>query len=155
LRAAYCLLALAITLLGIALYRGSIGPRRSAAAPLLFTVSALGLATVAIGDSWLPEATPLLAPFIHGLAANTAFLCASVGMLLQAWYLRREPGWQSAAGLLWGWAWLAFVLLWLHVLWRGGPPRGLGQKVVIVVIVGWLLYLALALYRRSRRAAAC
>ncbi|MEG9860345.1 DUF998 domain-containing protein [Stenotrophomonas sepilia] len=151
LRAAYCLLALAIALLGISLYRGSIGPRRSAAAPLLFTVSALGLATVAIGDSWLPEATPLLAPFIHGLAANTAFLCASVGMLLQAWYLRREPGWQSAAGLLWGWAWLAFVLLWLHVLWRGGPPRGLGQKVVIVVIVGWLLYLALALYRRSRR----
>lgn len=153
LRAAYCLLALAITLLGIALYRGSIGPRRSAAAPLLFTVSALGLATVAIGDSWLPEATPLLAPFIHGLAANTAFLCASVGMLLQAWYLRREPGWQSAAGLLWGWAWLAFVLLWLRaVAWRAAA---LGQKVVIVVIVGWLLYLAVALYRRSRRAAAC
>jgi hypothetical protein len=75
-------------------------------------------------------------------------------MLLQAWYLRREPGWQSAAGLLWGWAWLAFVLLWLHVLWRAGPPRGLGQKVVIVVIVGWLLYLALALYRRSRRTTA-
>jgi len=154
LRAAYCLLALAIAVLGIALYRGSIGPRRSAAAPLLFTVSALGLATVAIGDSWLPEATPLLAPFIHGVAANTAFLCASVGMLLQAWYLRREPGWQSAAGLLWGWAWLAFVLLWLHVLWRAGPPRGLGQKAVIVVIVGWLLYLALALYRRGRRTAA-
>lgn len=155
LRAAYCVLAVAIALFGIALYRDSIGPRRSAAAPLLFTVSALGLATVAIGDSWLPDATPLLAPFIHGLAANTAFLCASVGMLLQAWYLRREPGWQSAAGLLWGWAWLAFVLLWLHVLWRGGPPRGLGQKAVIVVIVGWLLYLALALYRRSRRTAAC
>lgn len=96
LRAAYCVLAVAIALLGIALYRDSIGPRRSAAAPLLFTVSALGLATVAIGDSWLPDATPLLAPFIHGLAANTAFLCASVGMLLQAWYLRREPGWQSA-----------------------------------------------------------
>ena len=111
-------------------------------------------ATVAIGDSWLPEATPLLAPFIHGLAANTAFLCACVGMLLQAWYLRREPGWQPAADLLWGWAWLAFVLLWLHVLWRAGPPRGLGQKVVIAVIVGWLLYLATALYRRSRQAAA-
>ena len=56
LRAAYCVLALAIAALGVALYRGSIGPRRSAAAPLLFTVSALGLATVAIGDSWLPEA---------------------------------------------------------------------------------------------------
>ncbi len=46
------------------------------------------------------------------------------------------------------------MLLWLHVLWRAGPPRGLGQKVVIAVIVGWLLYLALALYRRGRQAAA-
>ena len=153
LRSAYCLLALAIAVLGIALYRGSIGPRRSGAAPLLFTVSALGLATVAIGDSWLPEAAPLLAPLVHGLAANTAFLCASVGMLLQAWYLRREPGWQRSAALLWGWAWLAFVLLWLHVLWRGGLPRGLGQKVVIAVIVGWLLWLAVALFQRSRRPA--
>ncbi len=122
LRAAYCVLALAIAALGVALYRGSIGPRRSAAAPLLFTVSALGLATVAIGDSWLPEATPLLAPFIHGLAANTAFLCACVGMLLQAWYLRREPGWQPAADLLWGWAWLA-LCCWLHVLARWATAR--------------------------------
>lgn len=140
---------MAIAALGIALYRHSVGPRRSAAAPLLFTVSALGLATVAIGDSWLPQATPLLAPLVHGVAANTAFLCASVGMLLQAWYLRREPGWQRSAALLWGWAWLAFALLWLHVLWRDGPPRGLGQKLVIAVIVGWLLWLAVTLYRRG------
>src|SRR5690606_20729947 len=34
LRSAYCLLALSIAVLGLALYRGSIGPRRSAAAPL-------------------------------------------------------------------------------------------------------------------------
>ena len=153
LRVAYCLLALAIAVLGLALYRDSVGPRRSAAAPLLFVTAALGLATVAIGDSWLPQWAPLEAPLIHGLAANTAFLCASVGMLLQAWYLRREPGWQRSATVLWGWAWLAFVLLWLHVLWRAGPPRGLGQKAVIAVIVGWLLWLALALYRRSRIAA--
>jgi len=152
LRTAYCLLALAIAVLGIALYRGSRGPRRSAAAPLLFSVAALGLATVAIGDSWLPQLAPLVAPLVHGLAANTAFLCASVAMLLQAWYLRREPGWQRSAALLWAWAWLAFVLLWVHVLWREGPPRGLGQKLVIVVIVGWLLQLALSLYRRTRTA---
>ncbi|KAF1015974.1 MAG: hypothetical protein GAK31_01458 [Stenotrophomonas maltophilia] len=150
LRTAYCLLALAIAVLGLALYRSSHGPRRSAAAPLLFVLSALGLATVAIGDSWLPQWTPLLAPFIHGLAANTAFLCASTGMLLQAWYLRREPGWAGLAGQLWGWAWLAFVLLWLHVLWRG-PPRGAGQKLVIVVIAGWLLCLAWGLWRRSQQ----
>lgn len=153
LRVAYCLLAAAIALLGVALYRCSTGPRRSAAAPLLFVVSALGLATVAIGDSWLPAMAPLIAPFIHGLAANTAFLCASTGALLQAWYLRREPGWQALAGWLWGGAWLAFVLLWLHVLWRG-PPRGAGQKLVIAVLVGWLLCLAWGLWRRSQQPAA-
>ncbi|MBH1664423.1 DUF998 domain-containing protein [Stenotrophomonas maltophilia] len=149
LRAANCLLAVAIAALGIALYRHSVGPRRRAAAPRLFTVSARGLATVASGDSGRPPATPLLAPLVHGVAANTAFLCASAGMLLQAWYLRREPGWQRSAALLWGWAWLAFALLWLHVLWRDGPPRGLGQKLVIAVIVGWLLWLAVTLYRRG------
>lgn len=149
LRSAYCVLALAIIVLGMALYRHSVGPRRSAAALLLFALAALGLTGVAVGDSWLPEWAPLVWPLVHGVAANTAFLCASVAMLLQAWYLRREPGWQAAGRLLWWWAWLAFVLLWMHVLWRG-PPRGAGQKLVILVIVGWLLWLACGAWRRSR-----
>ncbi|GAB3055268.1 hypothetical protein GCM10027214_18380 [Stenotrophomonas tumulicola] len=149
LRTAYCLLALAIALLGIAMYRHGIGPRRSAAAPLLFVCAGLGLAGVAVGDSWLPERAPLAWPLVHGLSAMTAFLCASVAMLLQAWYLRREPGWQRSAAVLWWWAWAAFILLWAHVLWRG-PPRGAGQKLVIAVIVGWLLWLAWAGWRRSR-----
>jgi hypothetical protein len=51
--------------------------------------------------------------------------------------------------VLWWWAWLAFVLLWLHVLWRG-PPRGAGQKLVIAVIVGWLLWLAWSSWRHAR-----
>ncbi|MDR6093834.1 hypothetical protein QE373_001131 [Stenotrophomonas sp. SORGH_AS321] len=56
-----------------------------------------------------------------------------------------------AATVLWWWAWLAFVLLWLHVLWRD-PPRGAGQKLVIVVIVGWLLWLAWSGWRHARNA---
>ncbi|MDV3468112.1 DUF998 domain-containing protein [Stenotrophomonas sp. C3(2023)] len=147
LRSAYCVLALAIAILGVSLYRHSSGPRRSAAAPLLFVLAALGLAGVAVGDSWLPTLAPLLAPLVHAVAALTAFVCASVAMLLQAWYLMREPGWQRTGRVLWVWAWLAFVLLWLHVLWRA-PPRGAGQKLVIAVIVGWLLWLAVELWRR-------
>ncbi len=150
LRTAYCLLALAILVLGVALYRHSVGPRRSAAAALLFAWAALGLAGVAIGDSWLPHWAPLAWPLVHGVSAITAFLCASVAMLLQAWYLRREPGWRTTARLLWWWAWLAFVLLWMHVLWRG-PPRGAGQKLVILAIVGWLLWLACSAWQRSRQ----
>lgn len=143
LRTAYCLLALAIVLLGVSLYRASRGPRRSAAAPLLFVCAALGLAGVAVGDSWLPDRAPLVWPLVHGISAMTAFLCASVAMLLQAWYLRREPGWKRIATGLWWWAWVAFVLLWAHVLWRD-TPRGAGQKLVIAVIVMWLMGLAWA-----------
>jgi len=149
LRGAYCLLAAAIAVLGVAVYRTSIGPRRSTAAPLLLAMAALGLATVAIGDSWLPSRAPLLAPLVHAVAAYTAFLCASAGMLLQAWYLRREPGWQRDAASLWPGAWVIFVALWLHVLWRA-PPRGLGQKLVIALMVVWLLRLAWLLWRHAR-----
>ncbi len=151
LRTAYCVLALAIALLAGSLYAGSASPRRSAAAPLLFCVAALGLATVAIGDSWLPGRAPLLAPLVHGLAANTAFMCVSVAMLLQSWYLRADPQWSRWAGLAWGWAWLCFVLLWLHVLWRG-PPRGAGQKLVIAMVVAWLAAVALQCWWQARRA---
>lgn len=149
LRTAYCLLAGAIVVLGLSMYRHLRGPRRSGAAALLFVCAGLGLVGVAVGDSWLPERAPLAWPLVHGLSAMTAFLCASVAMLLQSWYLRREPGWRRAAAVLWWWAWLAFVLLWLHVLWRG-PPRGAGQKLVIAVIVSWLLWLAWSSWRHAR-----
>ena len=150
LRGAYCALALAILLLAGALHDSSRSRRRSAAAPVLFGVAGLGLMVVAIGDSWLPQWAPLLAPLVHALAANTAFLCASVAMLLQSWYLRADPYWARCAGLAWWWAWLCFVLVWLHVLWRG-PPRGAGQKLVIAVLVVWLLGVAVVLWRQSRR----
>lgn len=153
LRTAYCVLALAIMLLAAVLYTGSRSPLRSAAAPLLFVVAGLGLMGVAIGDSWMPEHAPLLAPFVHGLAANTAFLCVSVALLLQSWYLRADPHWQRWAVAAWWWAWLCFVLLWAHVLWRG-PPRGAGQKLVIAAIVLWLLVVAVRVWVHARRGAA-
>ena len=150
LRTAYCVLAVAIMLLAWSLHAASRSPRRSTAAPLLFCVAALGLMGVAIGDSWLPEQAPLLAPLLHGLAANTAFLCVSVAMLLQSWYLRADPRWRGWAGPAWWWAWGCFVLLWLHVLWRG-PPRGAGQKLVIAVVLVWLVSVAWQLWRQARR----
>ena len=153
LRTAYCVLAVAIMLLAWSLHAASGSPRRSAAAPLLFCVAGLGLLVVAIGDSWLPQQAPLLHPLIHGLAANTAFLCVSVAMLLQSWYLRADPQWARWATAAWWWAWLCFALLWLHVLWRG-PPRGAGQKLVIAAVVLWLGVAALQLWRHARRDAA-
>jgi hypothetical protein len=152
LRTAYCVLAVAIMLLAWSLHAASRSPRRSAAAPLLFCLAGLGLMGVAIGDSWLPEKAPLLAPLVHGIAANTAFLCVSVAMLLQSWYLRADPQWRRWASVAWWWAWLCFALLWLHVLWRG-PPRGAGQKLVIAAVVLWLGVAALQSWRQARYAA--
>lgn len=152
LRSAYCALAGAIMLLAWSLYAGSRSPRRSSAAPLLFCVAGLGLMGVAIGDSWLPALAPLVAPLVHGLAAKSAFLCVSAAMLLQSWYLRADPLWLRWAALAWWWAWGCFVLLWLHVLWRG-PPRGAGQKLVIAAVVVWLLGVALCQWRHARRRA--
>lgn len=150
LRVAYCLLAMAIAALGVMLYRQAGGPARRGLPAALFVVAGLALATVAIGDSWLPQHAPLLAPLLHGLAAQTAFLCVTVAMLLQAWCFGRDPCWQHQHRLAWWWAWVAFAGLWLHVLWRDSP-RGLGQKLVIATVVGWLLLVALASWRRSRK----
>jgi hypothetical protein len=149
LRTAYCVLAVAIMLLAWSLHGAHRSPRRSVAAPLLFCMAALGLLGVTIGDSWLPGWAPLLAPLVHGVAANTAFLCVSVAMLLQSWYLRADPQWARWATAGWWWAWLCFALLWVHVLWRG-PARGAGQKLVIAAVVVWLAVAAIELWRRAR-----
>lgn len=150
LRSAYCLLALAISVLGWLLYRQARGRARRGLPVGLFATAGLGLAAVAIGDSWLPQYAPLFAPVLHGLAAQTAFLCVTVAMLLQAWCFGQDVRWRSVYRLAWVWAWLAFAGLWLHVLWRGSP-RGLGQKLVIAAVVGWLLLVALLAWRHSRK----
>ncbi len=150
LRAAYCLLAVAIAGFAVMLYRQAQGRARRGLPAALFAVAGLGLAAVAIGDSVLPQRAPLLAPLLHGLAAQTAFLCVTVAMLLQAWCFAHDARWQRVQPLAWWWAWLAFAGLWLHVLWRDSP-RGLGQKLVIAAVLGWLLLVALASCWRSRK----
>ncbi|SBV35671.1 conserved membrane hypothetical protein [uncultured Stenotrophomonas sp.] len=149
LRTAYCVLAAGMAVLALALYADMRGPARRGLPLALFCMAGLGLATVAVGDSWLPEHAPLLAPLVHGLAAQTAFLCVTVAMLLQAWCFDRDARWQGRHRLAWWWAWLAFAGLWLHVLWRDSP-RGLGQKLVIALVVGWLAWAAMRLWRQAR-----
>lgn len=146
LRTAYCVLAAAIAALAWAVYAQTRVDVRRGLPPALFCAAALGLATVAIGDSWLPRYHPVLAPLVHGLAAQTAFLCVSVAMLLQAWCFGRDPRWRDSARWAWWWAWLTFAGLWLHVLWRESP-RGLGQKAVIAAVVVWLAAVACMLWR--------
>ena len=57
LRVAYCVLASAIVVLGLALYMDMHGPARRSLPLMLFGAAGLGLATVAVGDSC--RSTPL------------------------------------------------------------------------------------------------
>ncbi len=151
LRVAYCVLALSMSLQALAL-QASLSPQaRSGVVLGLFWASALGLAAVAIGDSYLPQYAPNLAPAVHLLSAQAAFLCVIAAILLQSWYFSRDARWQAyarRAGLLGA---VAFAVLFVHVVLRWGP-RGLGQKSAIVLIVAWLIGVGLQLARGPRAA---
>ncbi|MET7140746.1 DUF998 domain-containing protein [Xanthomonas sp. PPL139] len=153
LRTVYVLLAAGVAALAAGLYAQAAPPARSGAPVLLFGAAALGLCGVAIGDSYLPQRAPPLAPLVHGMSAQTAFLCATTAMLLQSAWLRRQPAWRHRAGTLLMLAVLAFVALWAHVLWRA-PPRGLTQKLAIALILAWLLPVAYRLWRPAPARAA-
>ncbi|MDG2527021.1 DUF998 domain-containing protein [Stenotrophomonas sp. HITSZ_GD] len=146
LRVAYCLLALSMSLQALAV-QASLSPgARSGAVLGLFWAAAAGLAAVAIGDSYLPQYAPNLAPAVHLLSAQAAFLCVIAAICLQSWYFGRDPRWRAharRAGLLGA---VAFAVLFAHVVLRWGP-RGLGQKSAIVLIVAWLIAVGVQLAR--------
>jgi len=146
LRTAYCLLAVAIAALGLALQASLAPVARSRATLMLFWAGGFGLAMVAVGDSYLPEQAPALAPLIHLLAAQTAFVCVIAAVLLQSWRFRGDPRWHRHHPWAWWWGWLAFAVLFAHAVLRLGP-RGVGQKAAIVLIVAWLVVVALRLAR--------
>jgi len=149
LRAAYYLMASALACLAWAGFRGMQPAGPSGLASALFLVAALALPVVAV--TVLYEHTPQeeLARLIHGLAAQTTFLCLVMGMLLLSsrWLhdARMRVG-RNAGVVL---ASLAFVQMWVLALWKGLPP-GLTQKALIVLILLWLGWIARQLWRASR-----
>lgn len=137
LQMAYVALALAMLALAVGYYLHLPRDARSAAPGLLFAVGAMALMVTALARSNVPHAAPTLEGWVHGTAANTAFLTVTTAMLLQSWWMRGLRGptrrWKVALGL----ASVCFAALWLHVLWRD-LPRGAGQKALIALIVVWL-----------------
>ena len=69
--------------------------------------------------------------------------------MLQALRLRLDPHWRRHVRWLLPWAIACFVAIWVLALWRE-LPRGLAQKAVIAMIVGWLACVAVLLGRISR-----
>ncbi len=148
-RTVYTGLSLALVLLGVGYYRALSPTARSAAPLLLFVVAGIALTVTAWAGTNRPQRPPTFEGLVHGMAAQTAFLCVTTAMLLQAWRFRRDPVWRGRFGLAFGLAAACFVAMWVHALWRDAP-RGLTQKVVIALILLWL-GLAATWLRRSGR----
>lgn len=150
-RVAYFGLGAALALLGAGYYRALAVPARSGAPLLLFVVAGLALGVTASTDSGPDTDRASLAALVHGLAASAAFLCVTVAMMLQAVRLRRDSEWRRRFGVAFPLAAVSFIAMWVHALWRDAP-RGLTQKLVIVLILAWLVLMAWWLQRHRRDA---
>lgn len=141
LQAAYFVLAAVLVLLGAGYYVALCRAARSAAPWLLFIGAGLGLCVTALAHSNLPGRAPTLEGWLHGTAAQTAFLCVTSAMLLQSWRLRGDPHWRSRFPAAFALALACFMAIWVDALWHG-MPRGLEQRLVIGLILVWLLQAA-------------
>lgn len=149
LQSAYAALGIAMAALAIGLYRAAPTPARSAAPVLMLALAGVSLATTAYAWMDLPGVDASLEGLVHGISAQGAFLFATTGIVLQALRLRRDPRWHRHARWLLPWAIACFAAVWVLALWRDAP-RGLAQKAVIAMIVGWLAAATALLWRRRR-----
>lgn len=142
----YVAMSGALILLAVGGYLALSAPARSAAPALLFVVGGMALTLTAAMHTDVPGQPPMLEGYVHGVAAQTAFLCTTVAMILQAWRLRGDARWRRWFKPAFGYAAVCFALMWVQTFWRE-LPRGASQKALIVLIAAWLI---LAAYRLRR-----
>ncbi|MGH8116380.1 MAG: DUF998 domain-containing protein [Rhodanobacteraceae bacterium] len=144
----FFVLAVGLAALGAGCYRALARGARSAAPLLLFVVAAIALCITAVEFTDIPGQPSTLHGYVHVIAAVVSFLCVTVAMLLQSWRFRLDARgrdrFRSAIAI----AAVAFVALWIDAVARP-IPRGLGEKIVIVLILIWLWRAAWWLVRAS------
>jgi hypothetical protein len=138
-RAVYYALAAGLIALGFAAYRASNPARRSAAPLLLFVIAGIALVPVAVTETFAIDGGTRapLARYLHGVAAETTFLCVTVAMVLQSLWWRRDPAFVQGAVPRIVLAMAAFAMLWVNALVHVGAA-GLMQKILIALILVWL-----------------
>jgi len=147
---AYVALSISLIGIGTGFHRSLDTASRDRLPMLLFVISGAALTLTAISDTATKHGDISLHARIHLLAAGTTFVCVTTAMLLQSLRLREDARWRPAFGFAFVLAAAAFAALWIyaisHVL-----PKGLMQKIVIALILAWLGWAALALWRGTAR----
>lgn len=136
-KAAYFGLSAALVLLAVGYYQALSRAARSGAPALLFVMAAIALMVTALANSGSLSGPRWLESFVHNVAAATAFVCVTTAMLLQSWRFRADERWRHRFAVAFGLAVVSFGSLWWHVF-LVESSRGLTQKTVIALIVGWL-----------------
>lgn len=152
LQAGYLALAAALTLIGYGYYRALDRQARSGAPALMFVLAAVGLGVTALAHGNQPQRPPSLEGWLHGVGAQTAFLCCTTAMLLQSWRMRGDPLWRRRFTPAFGLAAVCFAAVWVLSFWHG-LPRGLAQKCVIALIAAWLMLAAAWLWQAGKNRA--
>lgn len=149
LQSAYAALGVAMIGLAVGAYRSMPPSARSAAPGLLFVLAGISLTVTAYAWMDMPGVDASLEGLVHGISAQGAFLFATTAIVLQALRFRLDPAWRRHIRWLLPWAVACFAAIWVLALWRDAP-RGLAQKAVIAMIVGWLAAVAALLWQRVR-----
>ncbi|MET0327773.1 MAG: DUF998 domain-containing protein [Luteimonas sp.] len=149
LQIAYVALGVGMVSLGRGLRLAHAPASRSVAALLLFALAGASLSITAYAWMDLPGVDRSMEGLIHGVSAQGAFLFATTGMVVQALNFLRDPDWRRAARWALPWALLCFVSVWVLAFWREAP-RGLAQKTVIALILGWMVCILRTLWTRVR-----
>lgn len=135
--ASYFVLAPGLAALGLAWYRALDPNARRTVPLLLFVIAAIALCVTAAELTDIPGRPPTLHGHVHVVAAFVTFVSITVAMLLQSWRLRRDPYWHRRFRPAFALAALTFIALWIYALVKP-IPRGVGEKVVIALILLWL-----------------
>ncbi len=149
LQSAYAVLSAGMLAMVYGLQRNLQPRARSLVPPLLFGTAAIALCITAYAWMDMPGVPVTLQGRVHGRAATTAFLAAAIGINWQTYCFRHDSYWRRHLVWVLPWAIGCFLSLWI----LGLCPQsmiGLGQKSVILVILGWLGAVSLCQLRQVR-----
>lgn len=126
-----------IALLGIGWYRTLNRRARNLVPLVLFVIAAVALCVMAAN---VADTTPHPVTehgLIHQWAAFATFVCITTAMLVQSWLMHRDIRCSGRCPAALTIAAIAVVFFWIYALIKP-IPRGLGEKVVIALVLLWL-----------------
>ncbi len=126
-----------IALLGIGWYRTLNRRARNLAPLVLFVVAAAALCVMAANLADTTNHPVTLHGEIHQWAAFATFVCITTAMLLQSWLMHHDVRCRGRCPAALTIAAVAVAYFWIYALVRA-IPRGLGEKVVIALVLLWL-----------------